>query len=39
MQLDISWNSPLGVAVFFLGLGVFFWGLSQWVKLWIRRRE
>ncbi len=39
MHADISWSSPLGMAAFFVGLGVFFWGLSHWAKLWTKGKE
>ena len=33
----LSWGSPLGIALFFffsgIGAGVFFWGLSHFIKV------
>lgn len=31
MEIILSWGSPVGIAIFMAGLGVFFWGLT---KLW-----
>ena len=29
MILSFSWGSPIGLGIFLMGLGVFFWGRSQ----------
>ena len=28
----LSWGSPAGLALFFLGFGLFFWGFSRFVS-------
>lgn len=33
-----SWNSPIGLGVFFAGLGLFFLGLSHLQKLYYRSK-
>ena len=29
LWLMLSWGSPIGLAAFFVGLGVLFWGVSK----------
>ncbi len=28
----LSWGAPVGLALFFVGLGMFFWGFSRFVS-------
>jgi len=28
----LSWGSPGGIALFFIGMGIFFWGFSHFIK-------
>jgi hypothetical protein len=27
--LSLYWTGPIGIAIFFMGLGVLFWGISK----------
>lgn len=29
LWIALFWGSPIGLGVFFIGLGVLFWGISQ----------
>lgn len=33
----ISWGSPLGLALFFIGIGIFFWGFSHFLRSVIKK--